>query len=81
MDSVFIFQEGPEGDSNAAMAYDAIVVEQWTIIDVSGSFMSLRVCGFQCAVSFNGLLYEHTTDEFVYGTAIGILCITDNSRK
>ncbi|XP_072548540.1 raftlin isoform X2 [Salminus brasiliensis] len=29
-DSVFIFQEG---DSNANMTYDAIVVEQWSVID------------------------------------------------
>ncbi|XP_056331542.1 raftlin-like [Danio aesculapii] len=33
VDSVFVFQEGVEGDTNAAAAYDAIVVEQWTIID------------------------------------------------
>ncbi|XP_031432666.1 raftlin-like isoform X2 [Clupea harengus] len=33
VESVFIFQEGLEGDSNTATAYDAIVVEQWTIID------------------------------------------------
>ncbi|XP_051577072.1 raftlin-like isoform X1 [Myxocyprinus asiaticus] len=33
VDSVFVFQEGVEGDTNAATAYDAIVVEQWTIID------------------------------------------------
>ncbi|XP_028836868.1 raftlin isoform X2 [Denticeps clupeoides] len=31
VESVFIFQEGREGDS--ATAYDAIVVEQWTVID------------------------------------------------
>ncbi|XP_016136984.1 raftlin-like isoform X2 [Sinocyclocheilus grahami] len=31
--SVFVFQEGVESDNNAAAAYDAIVVEQWTIID------------------------------------------------
>ncbi|XP_036414849.1 raftlin-like isoform X3 [Colossoma macropomum] len=30
IDSVFIFQEG---DSNASTTYDAIVVEQWTVID------------------------------------------------
>lgn len=30
-----MFQEAVEGDSSAAAAYDAIVVEQWTIIDVS----------------------------------------------
>lgn len=35
VDSVFVFQEAVEGDSSAAAAYDAIVVEQWTIIDVS----------------------------------------------
>lgn len=61
------------------MAYDAIVVEQWTIIDVSASFISLWVCGFQCTISFNGLLDERTTDEFVYGKAVGILCITDKT--
>ncbi|XP_063055459.1 raftlin-like isoform X2 [Engraulis encrasicolus] len=33
VDSVFIFQEGLEGDSSSSLAYDAIVVEQWTIID------------------------------------------------
>ncbi|MFT7805367.1 raftlin-like [Arapaima gigas] len=33
VESVFIFQEGPEGESGAATAYDAIVVEQWTVID------------------------------------------------
>nr|XP_046254379.1 raftlin-like isoform X2 [Scatophagus argus] len=32
VESVFIFQEGSEGELNAA-TYDAIVVEQWTIID------------------------------------------------
>ncbi|XP_059364494.1 raftlin-like isoform X2 [Carassius carassius] len=32
VDSVFVFQEGMESDTNAAAAYDAIVVEQWTII-------------------------------------------------
>lgn len=36
MESVFIFQEASEGEPNAAApTYDAIVVEQWTIIDVS----------------------------------------------
>ncbi len=35
VDSVFVFQEGVESDTNAAAAYDAIVVEQWTIVDVS----------------------------------------------
>ncbi|XP_038132345.1 raftlin, partial [Cyprinodon tularosa] len=34
VESVFIFQEGIESETNAAAAtYDAIVVEQWTIID------------------------------------------------
>ncbi|XP_073703079.1 raftlin [Garra rufa] len=33
VDSVFVFQEGVETNTNAAAAYDAIVVEQWTIID------------------------------------------------
>lgn len=38
VESVFIFQEGCEGEANAAVpTYDAIVVEQWTIIDVSGA--------------------------------------------
>lgn len=37
VESVFIFQEGSEGEPNAAApTYDAIVVEQWTVIDVSG---------------------------------------------
>lgn len=36
VESVFIFQEGSEVEANvAAPTYDAIVVEQWTIIDVS----------------------------------------------
>lgn len=36
VESVFIFQEASEGEPNAAApTYDAIVVEQWTIIDVS----------------------------------------------
>lgn len=36
MESVFIFQEASEGEPNVATpTYDAIVVEQWTIIDVS----------------------------------------------
>lgn len=36
VESVFIFQEGSEGEPNVvAPTYDAIVVEQWTIIDVS----------------------------------------------
>ncbi|KAF7652299.1 hypothetical protein LDENG_00098570 [Lucifuga dentata] len=34
VESVFIFQEATEGDQNSATpTYDAIVVEQWTIID------------------------------------------------
>ncbi|KAF4102764.1 raftlin-like isoform X1 [Onychostoma macrolepis] len=33
VDSVFVFQEGVESDTKAAAAYDAIVVEQWTVID------------------------------------------------
>ncbi|TKS82542.1 Raftlin Raft-linking protein [Collichthys lucidus] len=34
VESVFIFQEGSEGEPNVATAtYDAIVVEQWTVID------------------------------------------------
>ncbi|XP_019134656.2 raftlin [Larimichthys crocea] len=34
VESVFIFQEGNEGEPNVATAtYDAIVVEQWTVID------------------------------------------------
>lgn len=34
VESVFIFQEASEGEPNAATpTYDAIVVEQWTIID------------------------------------------------
>lgn len=36
VESVFIFQERSEGELNAAApTYDAIVVEQWTIINVS----------------------------------------------
>ncbi|KAG9345184.1 hypothetical protein JZ751_009727 [Albula glossodonta] len=33
VESVFIFQEGQEGDSTTATPYDAIVVEQWTVIN------------------------------------------------
>ncbi|KAK2903606.1 hypothetical protein Q8A67_008319 [Cirrhinus molitorella] len=33
VDSVFVFQEGVDSDTNVAAAYDAIVVEQWTIVD------------------------------------------------
>ncbi|XP_070768748.1 raftlin [Enoplosus armatus] len=34
VESVFIFQEGSEGEPNVATpTYDAIVVEQWTVID------------------------------------------------
>ncbi|XP_036393787.1 raftlin [Megalops cyprinoides] len=33
VESVFIFQEGLEGDSTTATPYDAIVVEQWTVIN------------------------------------------------
>ncbi|XP_069393658.1 raftlin isoform X2 [Paralichthys olivaceus] len=34
VESVFIFQEASEGEQNAAtQTYDAIVVEQWTVID------------------------------------------------
>lgn len=32
MDSVFIFQSSAEETPNAS--YDAIVVEQWTVVDV-----------------------------------------------
>ncbi|TNN33271.1 Raftlin-2 [Liparis tanakae] len=35
VESVFIFQEASEGEPNAATpAYDAIVVEQWTVINL-----------------------------------------------
>ncbi|XP_030640527.1 raftlin [Chanos chanos] len=33
VDSVFIFQEGSDGDAAFTTAYDAIVVEQWTVIN------------------------------------------------
>ncbi|XP_046887093.1 raftlin-like isoform X2 [Hypomesus transpacificus] len=33
VESVFIFQEATEGESNTTTTYDAIVVEQWTVID------------------------------------------------
>ncbi|XP_023658317.1 raftlin isoform X2 [Paramormyrops kingsleyae] len=36
VESIFIFQEGQEVESNTATAYDAIVVEQWTVIDGVG---------------------------------------------
>lgn len=36
VESVFIFQEGSEGEPNVVTpTFDAIVVEQWTIVDVS----------------------------------------------
>lgn len=49
VESVFIFQEGSEGEPNAAApTYDAIVVEQWTVIDVSGEIFLFphSVAGF-----------------------------------
>lgn len=46
VESVFIFQEGCEGEANAAApTYDAIVVEQWTIIDVSRAAVVLIQAG------------------------------------
>lgn len=39
MDSVFIFQNSAEKNENTS--YDAIVVEQWTVVDV-GLFNSLE---------------------------------------
>lgn len=70
VESVFIFQEGSEGEPNVATAtYDAIVVEQWTVIDVSGEiFLFLyRVCALclkGCIIQyihagFNGTLTSH----------------------
>lgn len=48
VESVFIFQEASESEPNAATpTYDAIVVEQWTVINVSGDFSfshSVRFC-------------------------------------
>ncbi|KTF86436.1 hypothetical protein cypCar_00021941, partial [Cyprinus carpio] len=52
VDSVFVFQEGVESDTNAAAAYDAIVVEQWTVIS-----LSLVLC---CLLSF-ALFYSAMT--------------------
>lgn len=48
VESVFIFQERSEGELNVATpTYDAIVVEQWTIIhvsaDVSHRWLVLRL--------------------------------------
>lgn len=37
VESVFVFQEASEGEANTT--YDAIVVEQWTVIDVSATFL------------------------------------------
>lgn len=47
VESVFIFQERSDGELNAvAPTYDAIVVEQWTIIDVSADRpLSPRLAG------------------------------------
>ena len=44
VESVFIFQEATEGESNTTTTYDAIVVEQWTVIDVSGFCLSCCSC-------------------------------------
>lgn len=53
VESVFIFQEGSEGEPNtAATTYDAIVVEQWTIIDVSEE--SLLLSSLQCSPATGG---------------------------
>lgn len=53
VESVFIFQEGSEGEPNtAATTYDAIVVEQWTIIDVSEE--SLLLSSPQCSPTTGG---------------------------
>lgn len=57
VESVFIFQERSHGEPSAlAPTYDAIVVEQWTVIDVSGDVSLFRgdneeSCVFCC---FNG---------------------------
>lgn len=52
VESVFIFQEGSEGEPNEATpTYDAIVVEQWTVIDVSGEiFLFLTVSRVLCSL-------------------------------
>lgn len=52
VESVFIFQEASEGEPNVAPpAYDAIVVEQWTIIDVSTEgFLFVTVSQILCFV-------------------------------
>lgn len=51
VDSVFIFQEASEGEPNVATpTFDAIVVEQWTIIDVSREIcLFLTQCHRLCA--------------------------------
>lgn len=45
VESVFVFQERSDGEpSGVAPTYDAIVVEQWTIIDVSGDTTAAVLC-------------------------------------
>lgn len=52
VESVFIFQEASEGEQNmAATTFDAIVVEQWTIIDVSGKVLSFCSSVTGCVLS------------------------------
>lgn len=53
VESVFIFQEGSEGEPNVATpTYDAIVVEQWTVIDVSGEIcLFLTVSQVLCSLT------------------------------
>lgn len=54
VESVFIFQEASEGEPDvAAPTYDAIVVEQWTIIDVSGEIL-VTVSQLSCSLSHMG---------------------------
>ena len=44
VEGVFVFQEGAESDSPAGSAFDAIVVEQWTVIHVSVCVTGCVMC-------------------------------------
>lgn len=65
VESVFIFQEGSDGEPNvAAPTYDAIVVEQWTIIDVSQPIFSF----FPLSVTVCALTEEAADVQLQNGT-------------
>lgn len=59
VESVFIFQEGCEAEANAAApTYDAIVVEQWTIIDVSREAVVLILSSGEEDASFGFVFFQ-----------------------